>query len=155
MGAKLSKTETIIKKETITICLNGNLYFWNYLLKTSLFGEFSFKNNFQSKLGLIISWTFLAFLFYGIIGFMLGAKKNIIIFSNALLLLFLIFLFKFKIPSSSNGDFRYIFPSLLSFIPFNSYSLEYFKKTNTAIFYFGTVASVLFVLLSALFFILN
>ena len=133
----------------------GRQYFWNYLLKTSLFGEFSFNNNFQSSLGLVLSWTFLAVLFYGIIGFILGVKKNILIFFNALLLLFLIFLFKFKIPSSSNGDFRYIFPSLLSFISFNSYSLEYFKKTNTVIFYFGAVASVLFVLLSALFFILN
>jgi len=133
----------------------GRQYFWNYLLKTSLFGEFSFNNNLQPRLGLILSWIFLVVLFYGIIGFILGAKKNIIIFSNALLLLFLIFLFKFKIPASSNGDFRYIFPSLLSFIPFNSYALEYFKKTNIAIFYFGAVASILFVLLSALFFILN
>ena len=133
----------------------GRQCFWNYFLKTSLFGEFSFKNNIQPKLGMIISWTFLAVLFYGIMGFILGAKKNIIIFSNALLLLFLIFLFKFKISSSSNGDFRYILPSLLSFISFNSYSLEYFKKTNIIIFYFGAVASVLFVLLSALFFILN
>lgn len=133
----------------------GRQYFWNYLLKTSLFGEFSFNNGFSARIGLIISWTFLVILFYNIIGLILGFKKNIIIFFNALLLLLLIFLFKFKIPSSSNGDFRYIFPSLLSFIPFNSYSLEYFKKTNIAVFYFGVTASVLFVLLSALFFILN
>lgn len=133
----------------------GRQYFGNYLLKTSLFGEFSFNNNYQPKIGLVLSWTFLAILFYGIIGLILGAKKNIILFLNALMLLFLIFLFRLKIPSSSNGDFRYIFPSLISFIFFNSYSLEYFKKTNIIIFYFGVIVSSLFVLLSILFFILN
>lgn len=133
----------------------GRQYFWNYLLKTSLFGEFSFNNNHQPRIGLVLSWTFLAILFYGIVGLILGAKKNIILFLNALLLLFLIFLFRLKIPASSNSDFRYIFPSLISFIFFISYSLEYFKKTNIVIFYFGTIASALFVLLSVLFFILN
>lgn len=130
----------------------GRQYFWNYLLKTSLFGEFSFNNNYQPKIGLILSWTSLVILSYGVVGFILGAKKNIILFLNALLLLFLIFLFRLKIPASSNGDFRYIFPLLLSFIPFNSYALEHFKKINVAVFCFGIFFSILFILSSIVFF---
>jgi len=103
----------------------GRQYFWNYALKTSLFGEFKFWNNPTGRvfattlsiLALLISILAL----WGI----LHAK-----FKDLPPLLFVIFLFAAHIylrvsyPYSCANDFRYIFPVLFPIAYFSVNGLQ-------------------------------
>ncbi|PBC73886.1 hypothetical protein [Fibrobacter intestinalis] len=99
----------------------GRQYFWNYAIKTSLFGEFSWTNlAFGQGLAVIVSVSALGILLYSIRGIW-KTKWNLPLFimlvSGLAFTAALLFL-RIKIPFSCSNDFRYIMPVLLSVISF-------------------------------------
>jgi hypothetical protein len=98
----------------------GRQYFWNYLLKTSLFGEW---HNYQGTK--LIAWL----LSLGLIGLILLAGSGIVLSLaqgkwdhrlNGLLILSVFFLMalisiRYIYPYAGMGDFRYILPIIVPF----------------------------------------
>lgn len=99
----------------------GRQYFWNYTLKTALFGEFKLLETAAGKLlATLISVSFLGMVVVAIRGFWktrLNAIHWILVLQGVAFLAALAFL-RNKIPYACSNDFRYILPSLMSLIPF-------------------------------------
>lgn len=99
----------------------GRQYFWNYALKTSLFGEFRLLETALGKfLASLISLSFLGLVVVAARGFWktrLKAIHWILLLQGVAFFAALAFL-RNKIPYSCSNDFRYILPVLLSFVPF-------------------------------------
>jgi len=109
----------------------GRQYYWNYALKTSLFGEFRFWNSplgytFATILSLLALLIFVLAL-WGII----HAK-----FKDLPPLLFVIFLFAAHIylriisPYSCSNDFRYIFPALFPLVYFSVRGVQILENSR-------------------------
>lgn len=96
--------------------IGGRQYFWNYLLKSSLWGEFIFTKDHHIKYAGITGMIYLALLLLVVRGGMLLARSKpyqpyfwLIFFSFVSLISF-----KIQSPASPHGDFRFIFPIILS-----------------------------------------
>jgi hypothetical protein len=134
----------------------GRQYFWNYLLKTSLVGEFQFDTPFHRFLTTLLSGLFLGMLFYAIVGLILILRKewkeHIILFLNLILLIIAAILFRVSIPASCSGDFRYILPLLISFCFFYGYTLFYYRRKDwKELEITGYILAILFMASSSLF----
>lgn len=105
----------------------GRQYFWNYTLKTSLFGEFKLLETAAGKfLATVISFSFLGMVVMAVRGFWQTRLKPvhwILVLQGAAFVAALAFL-RNKIPYACSNDFRYILPSLMSFIPFVSLGIN-------------------------------
>ena len=136
----------------------GRQYFWNFLLKNSLFGEFFFKGIMAENIAIGISALLLMMIFW-IIGSMLFSvkesfKNNFVLKINAVFLLFSFL--AHRIILSANGDFRFILPILISFCSFAGVGiLEYRRKGVKNMEYIGYGILSLFIILSMLFFIVG
>lgn len=99
----------------------GRQYFWNYLFKTSLFGEFKI---FTAPVGLwlasFVNLSFLGLMFFGLRGWWKSkfSKINFLLIVQAMTFIAALMFLRLKHPYSCSNDFRYILPILLSFIPF-------------------------------------
>ncbi len=99
----------------------GRQYFWNYLMKTSLFGEFQIRTDaFGKWTASIINYSFFGLLIFAAVGFWKKKfnKAILLLFFQALLFVLALAVLRFKYPYSCSNDFRYIVPVLLSFVPF-------------------------------------
>lgn len=111
----------------------GRKYFWNYLLKTSLFGEFSFKE--QTELAATsLSSLLLLMIAFSACAFMLRQNGESIISGiflvNFVLLLSAILYLRMTLSYSCAGDFRYISPMILSFSYFIVRGIEDFRSNG-------------------------
>ena len=101
----------------------GRQYFWNYMFKTSLFGEFNISpDSLFRNLAVFISVFFLGLLVYALRGFWkekLQAIHWLLIIQGVAFVAALMFL-RIKHPYACSNDFRYIAPAIVSFIPFVS-----------------------------------
>ena len=99
----------------------GRQYFWNYMFKTSLFGEFDIsKLALLRNLAVFISVFFIGLLVCAIRGFWnkkLDTIHWLLIIQGAAFVAALMFL-RIKHPYSCSNDFRYIAPAIVSVIPF-------------------------------------
>jgi hypothetical protein len=95
----------------------GRQYFWNYLLKTSLFGEWTFPQSAASDLGTILSILCLIMFLLVFAGLWLRSARELYgelpLWTLAVFLVGSLALIRMKIPNSCTGDFRYILPVLL------------------------------------------
>jgi hypothetical protein len=109
----------------------GRQYYWNYSLKTSLFGEFRFWNSpagyvYATILSLLALLIFVLTL-WGII----HSK-----FKDLPPLLFMIFLFaghiylRFTVPYACSNDFRYIFPVLFPLVYFSVRGVQILENSR-------------------------
>ena len=129
----------------------GREYFWNYMLKSSMFGDFSgwFQKSVQRSLALVMSPLLLglATLFW------IGVARNVsraarrslpllVVIAVSLLSVFAV---RFYNPYSGNNDFRYIYPVV---IPMVLLIVE--GTTNIGI---GRALCFLFCVLSAAFYL--
>lgn len=109
----------------------GRNYFWNYLLKTSLFGEFSQEDKTLSNIAVVLSWLALLMVMYMLIGMVLQSRKrffkNLVLWSYFGMLLIGAVIFRVIYPYSSSNDFRYILPILIPFSVFFSEALLFFR----------------------------
>ena len=146
----------------------GRQYYWNYLLKSSLFGEFDFGKNkniivtakLTSSLFLIIAGYF-----FIILSLALSRKKTTIrnmpgvlfaVFAGIIIPLLILTATRIKHPYSSQADFRYIFPVMIPIAFLCALGLEYLKNNRLNLLkHFGYVLSALFAILIILFFILS
>ena len=99
----------------------GRQYFLNYMMKTSLFGEFVLLKNTAGVVAAeITNISFLVLLVYAIRGFWKKKVSRRSLLFTAQLLAFVLALafLRFKHPFSCSNDFRYIAPVLLSVVPF-------------------------------------
>lgn len=136
----------------------GRQYYWNYLFKTGLVGEFQFDTPFHRFLTILLSGLFLGMLFYAIVGLILILRKewkeHIILFLNLVLLIIASILFRYSIPASCSNDFRYILPLLISFCFFYGYTLFYYRRRGwKELEMAGYILAILFMASSSLFFI--
>ena len=98
----------------------GRQFFWNYLAKTSLFGEFKLLETPKGLwLASIISACFVAFVGFGLRGFWKSRwdKVQVVIAAQAFLFFAAMIALRLKYPFSCSNDFRYIVPVLLSCLP--------------------------------------
>jgi hypothetical protein len=95
----------------------GRQYFWNYFLKTALFGEWEFSHPWAWNLAVILSVLLLVLGVHAAVGMFLRTPEDrlgdlpltclfwVLIGSLALL--------RMSLPSACSGDFRYVLPVLL------------------------------------------
>lgn len=98
----------------------GRQFFWNYLSKTSLFGEFKLLETPKGMwLASIVSACFVALFAFGLRGLWKTRwdKVQVVIAVQAFLFFAAMITLRLKYPFSCSNDFRYIVPVLLSCLP--------------------------------------
>ncbi len=108
----------------------GRQFFWNYLLKSSLFSEFSFPGRILAA-SVMSALSLLIFVYIGI-GMMHARRRqaDFIMFSTLILSILALLLYRIKIPVACNTDFRYIFPILIPMAFFFARAIEHFRHRN-------------------------
>ena len=99
----------------------GRQYFWNYTLKSSLFGEFKLNNLEPMKvLASLVGTSLLGLIAYAVRGFWRtkSSAEYWVIFLNGVAFIAALMSFRIMLPYSCSNDFRYIVPVLLSFVYF-------------------------------------
>lgn len=132
----------------------GRVYFWNYLSKTSLFGEWNFADTVPTVLASIVSICFLSILFYTA-----AALLNIRWLDFSLLFPLLTFfggmyaaVTYMRATFPVNIDFRYIVPTLICstiFLNYFLYRLDLLGRSRLALL--GVVTQGVFIVGSILF----
>jgi hypothetical protein len=98
----------------------GRQYFWNYFLKSCLFGEFRLRGAYIVPLA--TSASFLLLLFVGLALFRAVSQSSQKLYLrmpfllNAILLMAALFYFRFRLPYACTADFRYVYPLLFTWI---------------------------------------
>ena len=146
----------------------GRQYYWNFLLKSSLFGEFDFGKNKNIVItAQLISWLFLVIVVYFfIIIFLASLRKKtttrnmsailFTVLASIIIPLLILTIVRIKHPYSSQSDFRYIFPVTIPIAFLYSLGLENLKIGKLIMLrYFGYVLSIFFSILIILFFVFS
>jgi hypothetical protein len=138
---------------------DGRQYFFNFFLKSMLFGEYKFSFPHVQFLAEVLSFLLLQMIPFLFIGIGLSMRK--ITSSHAMMLLWLALSFaaliyiRYRYPFSSFQDFRYIYPAIIPFIYFYMKGIEFFTKLEFIIIRgLGYVIALLFVITSFCFFIM-
>lgn len=132
----------------------GRQFFWNYLSKTSLFGEWTFEGPIAAILASLISLTFLVILFYTLIA-ALNMKWLDIIYALPILTYFVAMYLAvtyMRVTFPVNIDFRYILPTLTCsalFVNYFLFRLQHRRPNRFVIW--GEIAQIIFVIASILF----
>jgi len=136
---------------------SGRQWFWNFFLKSSLFGEFSFGKELSQNLAIAISFAFFALIialiyyFFSVKNF---TKQNWLML--AILISFVLgnMLHRKENPYAPNSDFRFVFPVLIPIVYFINQMLEllHTKKQYLALF-ISLFASLTIIFGSVIFFI--
>lgn len=142
-----------------TSCWNsmmGRNFFWNFALKTSLFGEWDMLPTAEGRLcATIMSVLLLGLVVYGIRGFW---KKRLdfvhwILFLQGIAFFGSLATLRLKYPFACSNDFRYILPVLLSIVPFVANGVT-LKESSTIWKVGGYVIVLAFVVSSATLYIM-
>jgi hypothetical protein len=151
MNIYMNKSFTDTRKDE-----DGRQYFFNFFLKSMLFGEYKFSFPFLAGVLSLLLLQMIPFLFIGI-----GASTRKITSSHAMMLLWLVLSFfaliyvHYRYPFSSFQDFRYIYPAIIPFIYFYVKGIEFFTKRELIIIRsLGYILALLFVMASFCFFIM-
>lgn len=130
----------------------GREYFFNYALKSSLFGEFKLVETAVGKtLATLLSITLLGMIAFAIRGWW-KTRYNVyhsILFVQGILFVIALGYLRYKYPYACSNDFRYIMPALLSFFPYvglGIYQECYSLKWKTL----GTITVIVFVVSSVM-----
>jgi len=109
----------------------GRQFYWNYTLKTSLFGEFKFWNSPIGHTIAVILSIFALLIFVLALWGIIHAK-----FRDLPPLLFIIFLFaghiylRVTVPYSCSNDFRYIFPVIFPLVYFAAHGAQILENSR-------------------------
>ena len=135
--------------------VSGRQFYWNYLLKSSLFGEMQFSGN--EHLAIVISLFFL--LFCGCIFCVMlaapmpGNPMARLLWSAVGIGVAASLLLRASIPFSPSNDFRYIFPIIIPFSVLIAQRIAYVIHLRYYQISFATVCVIgVFLLLSVIFF---
>jgi len=104
----------------------GRQYFWNYLLKSSMFGEFAFGKSIMQNQAILMNW-----IIYLLLPLKNQKQKAIMLVAPSLLLFFAALIFsRYAYPFSASNDFRYIFPVVIFVSTCIAYALYNLSKTD-------------------------
>ncbi|MBN2536552.1 MAG: hypothetical protein JXB88_26960 [Spirochaetales bacterium] len=136
----------------------GRQYFWNYLCKTSLFGEFTVENAFLRNCAIIMSFLLFIIAFVMIAGIVMitpcNAKKRLPFIFNLFLLVFSSAVFRFLSPMACSNDFRYIFPVIITFPVFLNSAIAFLNEKRLFLFCYSIYGIILmFTAFSIIFYI--
>ena len=134
----------------------GRQYFWNYLLKSALFGEFKIRTDtFGIWVATILNYSFFGLLIFAAVGFWKKKidKRALLLLVNALAFVGAVAVLRLKVPYSCSNDFRYVLPLALSFVPFVGWGIF---KENASLKWevAGVACSAVFVISSCLLYLL-
>ena len=134
----------------------GRQFFWNYLLKTGLFGEFEFGHVWAWSLAVVLSVSFLGMCVHAMIGTLRRSPaewlEELPLFLLAVFLVASLAALRITLPFSCSGDFRYVLPILMPCIWWYVRSLAaYRQRGGSKVAGFGLALGWLFVGLSAAF----
>lgn len=99
----------------------GRQFLVNYLMKTSLFGEFHLTETLLGEwCASLLCFTLAGLSFFAVVGFWIKRTSKVTVLLIVQFLLFILaeIALRIKYPFSCSSDFRYIVPVLLSVIPF-------------------------------------
>jgi hypothetical protein len=136
----------------------GRQYFWNFFLKSMLFGEFSFQPAIEGYLATVLSLVLLQMIAFFFIGFIVMLRKVnsahlLMIVWFVLSLLSLIY-YRHTYPFAPDGDFRFIFPAIIPFIYCYISGIDFFRKGQARfILILEYALAYVFVAVTCLFFI--
>lgn len=122
----------------------GRQYFWIYLIKTSLYGEFTIENILQQNLAQILSLAILILIIYMIIGLISLDSDKLKFYSPFLLTLFslisAVMINRIYFSAAGSNDFRYIYPALIPILVLVAYSADFFSKRRVLmVIYISTI----------------
>ncbi len=110
----------------------GRQFFWNYVLKTSLFGEFSFERVWLSNVAVVLSLLLLLLAGCLALGLFLDPGMDFLKELPALVvgvtLVLSLMALRASIPKSCSNDFRYILPVVTPFLYLYVRSLTVFRQ---------------------------
>jgi hypothetical protein len=101
---------------------SGRRYFWNYVLKSSMFGDYSdwFRKPVQRFLGLVMSPLLLGLVILFWIGvarsIKRAARESVPLLVVIAVSMISVFALRFYNPYSGNNDFRYIYPVVIPIV---------------------------------------
>ncbi|MCQ2054714.1 MAG: glycosyltransferase family 39 protein [Fibrobacter sp.] len=101
----------------------GRQYFWNYLAKTSLFGEFTLLNSDMGRwMACVASVCFILLAVFTVAGLWRKkwGKKDVLLVVQLVAFVAAMIMLRLKYPFSCSNDFRYIVPVLLSVLPYTA-----------------------------------
>ncbi|MBN2526916.1 MAG: glycosyltransferase family 39 protein [Deltaproteobacteria bacterium] len=114
----------------------GRQWFWNHILKTSLFRSSS-KSEYHKNIAQIVSFLFLIIMGTSLVYFLFLKRDEIFehlpLILNALILLAAAMFMRYKVPESSMQEFRYIAWFLFSLIFFYVKSLDVFENRKLVV----------------------
>ncbi len=134
----------------------GRQFFWNYLGKTGLFGEFNHSQKLTRYMAEIISFLSVIMLIYTLFGMYKCRQRDLII------LLPIILAWAFQVAGVTymratfpvNIDFRYIVPTLVSYTLFVAVAMVQFDRLRyTKLVWLGAILSLMFTFCSCLYII--
>jgi hypothetical protein len=132
----------------------GRQYFWNYLGKTGLFGEFKYPHLFSVNMAVITSFLFVLMLIYLITGIYRMRKEDFKHCTPILLAGFFLWagVTYMRMTFPANIDFRYIVPIIITFCGLYAVSILRFESLGfTRWANLGKVLASLFSITSILF----
>ena len=113
-----------------TSCWNSSMgrdYFWNFALKTSMFGEWDMLPNANGHFwATIMSALLLGLVVYAVRGFWKHRLSLVhwILMLHGVAFVAALMALRIKYPYACSNDFRYILPVLLSFCPFVAWGIQ-------------------------------
>jgi hypothetical protein len=136
----------------------GRQFFWNYALKSSLFGEFGFDHVWLSNLAVIVSVLFLIVFACFVSGILLRRGvdwlQDLPAVVLSITLVASLAALRMSIPRACSGDFRYILPIVTPFTYLYIRSLTLFRERGLTTLARGALClGWSFTAFSALFFI--
>lgn len=134
----------------------GRDFFWNFMLKSSMFGEWSMLPTANGRFwATMMSVFLLGLIVYAIRGFWktrLGLVHWILLLQGVAFIAALMAL-RIKYPFACSNDFRYILPILLSFAPFVAMGVT-LKDSSTSWKVCGYITVAAFIVSSAVLYIM-
>ena len=108
----------------------GRQFFWNYLGKTGLFGEFKYPSLLSTNMAVICSFFAVIMLLYCIVGIYHMARQDLAVMAPILLSGFFLWagVTYMRMTFPANIDFRYIVPILITFCGLYSASILVFER---------------------------
>lgn len=132
----------------------GRQYFWNYLSKTGLFGEFNYDGRTIRNAATVSSFLYLCMFAFCILGFYHFTKSdfkklNVVALSGFFLLAGVTYM---RMTFPVNIDFRYISPITVSFCAVYAFCiLRYLNMGQVRMAYIGSSLALLFTLANIIF----
>lgn len=132
----------------------GRQFFWNYLGKTGLFGEFNHSQKLTRYMAEVISFLSVIMLIYTLFGMYKCRQRDLVV------LLPIILAWAFQIAGVTymratfpvNIDFRYVVPTLVSFTLFMAMAMLQFDRLKySKLVWLGAIISLLFTFCSCIY----